>query len=173
VAKIHLIEGPVGAGKSTFSIRLGHDLSAPRLDLDEWIVTLFRADRPETDFVAWYLERKRRCIEQIWSVASEILGSGTDAVLELGLVGRADRAAFYERVDDLDYELVVYVLETPEETRRQRVRERNREKGDSFKMEVSDEIFELANRAWEAPSETECRERRIRFVDTSRTFQTL
>ena len=164
MAKIHLIEGPVGAGKSTFAMRLGCELAAPRLDLDEWMVVLFRPDRPDDGLIEWYLERKRRCIEQIWNVASEIVGSGTDAVLELGLVTRADRAAFYQRVDASDYELAVYVLETPEETRRQRVRERNGRQGETFKMEVSDAIFELANRAWEAPDEAECRDRRIRTV---------
>jgi predicted kinase len=168
VAKIHLIEGPVGAGKSTYAVALGHDLSAPHLDLDEWMVNLFRTDRPETGFMAWYLERKRRCIEQIWRVAAEIVGSGTDAVLELGLVGRRERAGFYERVDDADFELVVYVLETPEALRRQRVRERNRQKGGTFKMEVSDEIFEIANHAWEAPDASECRARSIQFVEAGR-----
>lgn len=165
MASIHLIEGPVGAGKSTFALRVAHDLSAPRLDLDEWMVTLFRPDRPDSGFMTWYLERKHRCIQQIWNVVTEILRSGTDVVLELGLVGRADRVAFYERADAADCELVVYLLDTPEDTRRQRVRERNRQKGESFKMEVSDEIFELANGAWEAPDEIECRERRIRLVD--------
>ena len=164
MATLHLIEGPVGAGKSTFAMRLGCDLAATRLDLDEWMVTLFRPDRPDGGFMEWYFERKCRCIEQIWNVASEILDSGNDVVLELGLVTQADRAAFYARVDASGRELVVYVLDTPEETRRQRVRERNRRQGDTFKMQVSDEIFEVANRAWEAPDETECRDRRIRII---------
>ena len=39
VATIHLIEGPVGAGKSTFAARLSVAHEAPHLNLDEWIVT--------------------------------------------------------------------------------------------------------------------------------------
>jgi hypothetical protein len=31
-------------------------------------------------------------------------------------------------------------------------------------MEVSDEIFDLASRQWEAPDERECRKRRILIV---------
>jgi predicted kinase len=168
MARIHLVEGPVGAGKSTFATRLGYELAAPRLDLDEWMVVLFRPDRPATGFMDWYSERKQRCIEQLWNVVCEIVGSGTDAVLELGLVGRLDRTAFYERVDASDLQLTVYVIETPEEVRRQRVRERNLQRGPTFKMAVPDEIFELANRAWEAPDEQESRERQIRFVDGQR-----
>lgn len=166
MAKIHLIEGPVGAGKSTFATRLGYELAAPRLDLDEWMVTLFRPDRPDTGFMAWYSQRKQRCIEQIWNVASAIVDTGSDVVLELGLVGYLDRASFYERVDASDYELAVYVLETPEGIRRQRVQDRNRRQGHTFKMEVPDDIFELANRAWEPLDEAECRDRQIHFVQT-------
>ncbi len=165
MATIHLVEGPVGAGKSTFAARLGHELRAPRLDLDEWMVTLFRPDRPETGFMQWYAERKGRCLEQIWLVTSELLDSGTDVVLELGLVQRDDRAEFYSRVDVADYELAVYLLDTPEAVRRQRVRARNQSQGATFKMEVSDEIFEIANRAWQPPDETELRERKIRSIN--------
>jgi predicted kinase len=164
MATIHLIEGPVGAGKSTFALRLCHDLAAPRLDLDEWMVTLFRPDRPESDFMQWYLERKDRCLAQIWGVAAEIIESGSDCVLELGLVGRGDRAAFYQRVDTADYKLAVYVMDVPEEIRRQRVRDRNRQQSGSFKMTVPDEIFEIANRAWEPPDEAECEARQIRIM---------
>lgn len=166
MSRIHLIEGPVGAGKSTFATRLGFDLSAPRIDLDEWMVTLFSPDRPETDFMPWYLECKRRCLEQIWRVTSELVESGTSAVLELGLVARNDRQAFYDRVDSAGYALDVHVLETPEAVRRQRVRARNQSGGGTFKMHVSDEIFELANRAWEAPDDREIEERGIRLVET-------
>lgn len=169
MATIHLIEGPVGAGKSTYAVGLGYEVAAPRLDLDEWMVTLFRPDRPESNFMQWYLDRKERCLAQIWNVASEIIESGTNCVLELGLVGRRDRAAFYEQADAAECKLSVYVVDAPEEIRRQRVRERNRRQAGTFKMAVSDEIFDIANRAWEAPDQAECEERQIRMVHTQGT----
>lgn len=67
MAVIHLIVGPVGAGKSTFGLALSRERAALRLTLDEWMAELFRPDRPETGLVAWYVERADRCIEQIWS----------------------------------------------------------------------------------------------------------
>jgi predicted kinase len=67
MASIHLIEGPVGAGKSTFAGRLALTHNAVHLNLDEWMVRLFQADRPEADFMEWYLERKQRCIEALSS----------------------------------------------------------------------------------------------------------
>ena len=164
MATIHLIEGPVGAGKSTFATRLALTQGAVHLDLDGWMVTLFSPDRPETDFMPWYAERKQRCIEQIWQVTRSLLDAGMSVVLELGLVQSMDRQDFYGRVDAEDYELKVYLLDTPEEVRRERVRNRNREQTGTFKMEVSDEIFEIANRAWQPPNAVEIRERSIEFV---------
>lgn len=165
MATIHLIEGPVGAGKSTHAVRLAAELGAPRLDLDDWFVTLFSPDRPADGFVDWYLDRKRRCLEQIWHVTEAILDVDPHVVLELGLVGRADRAAFYERVDAADYDLDIRILDVPVDDRRERVRARNRNAGATFKMAVPDGIFDMADRAWEPPDDAECRVRRIRFID--------
>jgi len=164
MATIHLIEGPVGAGKSTFAAQLSLTHAAVHLNLDDWMVTLFRPDRPETEFMEWYAERKQRCIDQIWRVTCDLIDAGTEAVLELGLVQTSARDDFYRRVDVEGYALKVYVLETPEDVRRERVRHRNTQQGDTFKMEVSDEIFELANRAWQAPDAIEARERDIEFM---------
>ena len=68
MSKIYLIEGPVGSGKSTLASKLSNEFSAPRLILDKWMTILFSPDRPDSDFIGWYLERKDRCIEQIWDV---------------------------------------------------------------------------------------------------------
>ncbi len=164
MATIHLIEGPVGAGKSTYAGKLSLAVGAPHLNLDEWMVTLFSPDRPDEGFMDWYLETKNRCIQQIWDVTIEILSHDIDVILELGLVQAADRARFYERVDGTDLDLAVYVLDTPVDVRRERVRERNRKQSGTFKMEVSDEVFEMANAFWEDPTEAEVRDRGIEVV---------
>ena len=161
---IHLVEGPVGAGKSTYAVSLGVKYAAPRLILDDWMATLFRADRPEQDVMVWYMERKRRCIEQIWNVACDLLEADSNVVLELGLIQRQDRVEFYSRVDTAGYQLQVHVLDAPREVRRQRVHKRNTAKGSTFFMVVPDEIFELASDLWQAPDEMECEERNICFV---------
>ena len=115
----------------------------------------------------WYSDRKCRCIQQIWDVTSELLDSGTSAILELGLVQVADREDFYRRVDGTDYEMRVYLIDTPLEQRRQRVRERNKQKSRTYKMEVPDEVFDLANRFWQKPTEIEHRERNIEIISTN------
>ena len=93
MATVHLIEGPVGAGKSTFAAELSRTRRAPHLNLDEWMVNLFSKDRPEDGFMPWYLERKDRCLEQIWRVTCDLVGAGCPVVMELGLVQAAVDAA--------------------------------------------------------------------------------
>jgi predicted kinase len=161
---IHLIEGPVGAGKSTFAADLARKVSGVHVPLDEWFARLFSPDRPSTDFVSWYVEHKRRLLTLIWQHAVALLKAGTSPILELGLIRRADRNDFYNRVEDLGVDLLVYVLDLPREVRRERVRRRNAERGPTFSMVVPEPIFDMASDMWEAPDEDEIAERQIAFV---------
>ncbi len=163
-ATVHLVEGPVGAGKSTYAARLGQSHAAPRFNLDEWMVTLFSPDRPEKEFMAWYAERKSRCIAQIWNQANDLIVSEQSVVLELGLIRRQDREDFYGRVDVVGCPLIVYILQVEKEERRRRVQERNSQGDGTFKMYVSDEVFNLADSMWQPPDDRELGEREIRYV---------
>lgn len=164
--RVHLVIGPVGSGKSTFASGLSRERSALRLTLDEWMVVLFRPDRPEDPNARfeWYVSRVARCVEQIWRVTDRALEAGTDVVLEIGLVRRQDREAFYSRVDAAARDLTVYVVDAPRQVRRGRVRRRNQEQGETFDMVVPDEIFELASDMWDPPDEDERDLREIRDI---------
>ena len=166
MARIHLIEGPVGAGKSTYAGQLGVRHAAPRLILDDWMATLFRPDRPDTGVMEWYAQRKDRCIDQIWKVTCDLIDAGSDVVLELGLIQRSLRQRLYDRVEDVGYDLTVYVLEASREVRRERVRDRNRHRGTTYSMDVPDPFFEMASDMWEPVDETESAARDIRFVSS-------
>jgi len=151
MAQVHLIIGPVGAGKSTFASTLCQQHGAIRLTLDDWMTQLFRPDRPEHDVMPWYLERVERCITQIWKLTLDLLDHGSDVVLEIGLIQRAQRQRFYQRVDDAERALRVYWVDAPREVRRARVAKRNLERGQTFSMEVPPDFFELASNLWEPP----------------------
>jgi len=166
VAIILLIEGPVGAGKSTLALQISKDNNAPRLILDDWIVTLFSPDRPSNGVVEWYIERKSRCIDQIWKIACDILGTGSDVVLELGLIQQSHRERFYDRVDATGHSMKIYVLDAPREVRKGRVQQRNFMKGETYSMEVSDQIFDMADAMWESIDETECRNYEVELIST-------
>jgi predicted kinase len=165
-ARIHLIVGPVGAGKSTFGAQLARSRPAVRLTLDEWMATLFRPDRPDQRVIEWYLERSARCIEQIWAVTTELLRASMDVVLEIGLLRRREREAFYRRVDDADFELVIHVLDAARDVRRERVMHRNQQGGPTFSVHVPLDIFEYASDLWEPPEDEECAGRNVSFTRT-------
>jgi len=164
MARLHLVVGPVGAGKSTFALQLAAHYRALRLNLDEWMAELFSADRPPGGSLSWYVERTARCVELIWRLAERAIDVGTDVVLEIGLIQRSERESLYARVDAHGYDLTVYVLDAPRDLRRARVLQRNQQQGPTFSMEVPPHIFELASDMWEPPDEVECSERTVRFI---------
>lgn len=165
IGELHLIIGPVGAGKSTFARALAAKHRAVRLVLDDWMAQLYGADeRPATGRIEWYVERRDRCLEQIWKLTAALCEVGTRVVLEIGLIRRAEREAFYRRVEDAGYDLAVYVLDAPREVRRERVMRRNEERGETFAQVVPLDFFELASDMWEPPDDDEASARAIRFV---------
>lgn len=163
--RIHLVIGPVGAGKSTFARRLVQQHRAVPLNLDDWMATLFSPDRPDTaDVMAWYVPRTLRCLAQIWKTAEAVLDAGGNVVLEIGLIQQHQRAAFYARMGPWAETMEVYVLDAPREVRRERVLRRNAEQGATFSMVVPPHIFELASDLWQPPDAVECAQRQVVFV---------
>lgn len=163
--RIHLVIGPVGAGKSTFVRQLVQQHRAVPLNLDDWMATLFSPDRPDAaDVMAWYIPRTLRCLEQIWKTAEAVLAAGCDVVLEVGLIQQHQRDAFYARMGPWADAMVVYVLDAPREERRARVLRRNAEQGETFSMVVPLHIFELASDLWQPPDEVECANRTVVWV---------
>ncbi len=162
---LHLLLGPVGAGKSTYGRKLANERRALRLTLDDWMARLFGDDpRPETERIAWYTERTARCLGLIWEQTEELSLLGIDVVLELGLIRREQREAYYARVDAAGLELTPYLIDAPRALRRERVMRRNQDRGETFHVEVPPQFFELASDLWEPPDEQELAERGVVVV---------
>jgi predicted kinase len=154
-SKLHLLIGPVGAGKTTYGMRQAASLGGVFLDVDSAMVRLFGADvRPKEHVVDWYLERRERCRGLLWDIALDVLRGGMDVVLEFGLVTAADREAFYAKARAEDVGLMVYLLDAPREVRLERVSRRNQSPG-PFTQVVPLGFFERASDAWQSPSTSE------------------
>jgi len=166
MARLHLIVGPVGAGKSTFAAELSREHRAVRLTLDEWMTHHFSPDRPDDGVIPWYVERAARCVDQIWRVALAITETGTDVILEIGLLQAQQRTRIYRRADEAGLALAVYVIDAPRELRRARVARRNQERGATFTVVVPPAFFELASDMWEPPDDAERAARGIQWRDT-------
>lgn len=154
-ATLHVLIGPVGAGKTTFGQRRAATEGAVFLDLDAWMVRLYGDDkRPSEGVLGWYLERRERVRSVAWSLTLDVLRAGTDVWLEFGLLAAEERRQFYERAQSEDVAFRVYLLDAPRDVRRQRVMERNRA-GKPFTQAVPLEFFERASDAWQPPSAQE------------------
>ncbi len=155
LGKLHLLVGPVGAGKSTYARNRMSVEGGVFLDLDVWMVRLYGGDaRPAENVLAWYLERRERCRSLLWDTSIEILRTGSDVFLEPGLVSLAERSALYTKTLDEELPLTVYFIDAPRDVRRDRVLRRN-ETANQHTQVVPLEFFERASDAWEPPNETE------------------
>lgn len=155
MAQIHFIEGPVGAGKSTYAKAMAEKGGFVHLALDEWFVRLFSPDRPQENFSQWYAERKGRLVQLMLGQARAVLATKRDVALELGLIQRGPRQALFRQLQQEGVTFTIHVLDAPMNVRRERVKRRNVEQGATFSMVVPDNIFELASAMWEPPDELE------------------
>ncbi len=164
--QIYLVEGPVGVGKSTFAASLATRVGGMHIALDEWFTRLFSPDRPSTDVMQWYIERKARLLDHIWNHGQSLRACGIAPVLELGLVQQQSREDIYKRARVAGADLTVYLLRASREVRRERVMRRNVEMGPTFSMVVPAPFFEMASDAWEEPDEFEIAKNRIEIISS-------
>ncbi|WP_409560458.1 AAA family ATPase [Hyphomicrobium sp. MC8b] len=153
---LHLLIGPVGAGKTTYACQCVARSGGVFLDLDSSMVRLYGADtRPTNEVIDWYIEHRERCRGLLWDVSLSILAVGIDVLLEIGLVSAKERYAFYDKARAQDLPLRVHLLDAPRNERRERVARRN-QYPQPFTQIVPPALFEAASDAWEHPSEAEC-----------------
>lgn len=152
---LHIIYGPQGAGKTTFARQLSSQTKAVCFSIDEWMTGLFGADQPQTLSLEWVLERVRRCEARIWQVCTAILATGGTVVLDLGLLRQQDRSRFVELARARDFQFTLHFVDAPLELRKQRVLNRNLERGDTFSLHVTPQMFDFMEGIYQAPDAAE------------------
>ncbi|MGX9415970.1 AAA family ATPase [Vibrio sp. WJH972] len=155
MARLILVCGPTGVGKTTYSLSLAEEIKGIRFSIDPWMQTLFSKDMIELDF-EWMMERVNRCSDQIWQVSEQILALDGNVILDLGFTTKAQRDIFADRARQLNIDPEIHYLNASSETRKQRVHKRNTEKDPSvYAFEVTDMMFEFMEPRFEAPGEEE------------------
>jgi len=155
MSRVILVCGPVGVGKTTYSISLAADIGAVRFSIDPWMQTLFAKDMAALDY-EWMIERVNRCYDQIWSVGEQILALDGNVVLDLGFTEKAQRGVFADRANGVGVLPEVHYLAAPVEVRRQRVERRNAEKDpDVYAFDVTDFMFDFMEPRFEIPDAAE------------------
>ena len=154
-ATIHLVAGSTGAGKTTYAIRLAVELRALRLSIDEWMVELFGPDRPAKIEFSWMMERVNRCEAQMWSVAGAAAALGVPVVIDGGLTTAAHRAKWAALAAEAGLPVRLHHLSASPDERWRRVQGRNAERGETWRLDVTREMFDFVEGLWEPPTPEE------------------
>lgn len=155
---IHMICGPAGAGKTTFARKLADDFGGVRFSIDEWMMTLFGDDVPTNISPGWITPRLLRCDQQVWSIAAQLGARGTPAILDLGFQRAEHRRRFAALAAEAALPAMLHVLNTGITERWRRVEQRNQQRGETFHMEVTRQMFDYSETFWEPPRATEIEE---------------
>jgi predicted kinase len=147
---VYLICGFIGAGKTTFAKKLEEKTGAVRITKDEWSIRFIGND-PTID---GYEEWDQKICELSRDVAFQLAEKGIDVIIDEGFWEKEQRDEMRRRTGTIGAQVVMYYVETPIETIRERVVERNNTlTKDSFKM--SREMVDTYLMYWQPPGEDE------------------
>jgi predicted kinase len=161
MARLIIVTGPTGVGKTTYSLALSAEIGAVRFSIDPWMQNLFAKDMGTLDY-DWMIERVNRCYVQIWQVSEQILRLDGKVVLDLGFTTSEQRERFAGLASALGVAAEVHYLRASTDVRRQRVEKRNTEKDPSvYSFEVTDFMFNFMEPRYEVPDAKELANGRV------------
>ena len=147
---VYVICGFIGAGKTTFAKQLEKTTGAVRITKDEWLIRLIGND-PTIDGFAEY---DNKICELSRDVAFYLAEKGIDVIIDEGFWAREQRVELKRRIEAIGAKEVLYYVEVPIETIRDRVVERNNNlTGDSFN--IGREMLDHYLKYWQPPSNDE------------------
>lgn len=152
---VHIVFGPQGAGKSTYSRRLAVEARAVHFSVDDWMNQLYGPDLPKPLNFTWIMERVRRCEKRIWTTASEFAQTGGNVVLDLGFMKIDSRTEFVDLAQGRKLPSQLHFVDAPHDIRRKRVLARNSERGETFSFEVTPAMFDFMENEFQRPTDAE------------------
>ena len=155
---IHLICGPIGAGKTTLAHSLAKKYNAIRFSEDEWLSRLYVADAPEglmqqpAEAIAeWASTRYQRCRVQIDLLIRPLLAQGISVVLDGAAANKEQRDLIRQKALNYQVGFQLYYVDANSECRKERVFQRNIDRGETYAIEVNEGMFDLMEVFFQAP----------------------
>jgi predicted kinase len=140
----------MGAGKTTFARKLEEKTGAVRITKDEWSIHFIGND-PTID---GYAEWDTKIVELSRNFAFQLVEKGIDVIIDEGFWEKETRVKMKKRIEALGAKEVLYYLDTPIETIRERIAGRNSNPTkDSFK--ISRQMLDKYLTYWQPPGEEE------------------
>lgn len=158
--RIHMIAGPVGAGKTTYARQLAEQTNGIVFSIDNWMSTLFKPDlSAEVDLKtinpSWFSQRVDRCESLIYETSKEVLSAGGVVILDLGFIRKARRDRAHAFASSKALQAQLHYVTAGQAVRQKRVEQRNLERGPTYAMGVTPAMFDFAEKFFEAPTEYE------------------
>lgn len=147
---VYLICGFIGAGKTTFAKQLAEKIGAVRITKDEWSIRLIGNDPTIDGYADW--DHKICGLSR--DVAFQLTEKGIDVIIDEGLWEREQREVMRMRAAAIGAKAVLYYVEAPIETMRERAVGRNHSRtNDAFV--ISRELFDTYLPYWQPPGDDE------------------
>lgn len=147
---VYLLCGFIGAGKTTFAKKLEARTGAVRITKDEWLIQMVGNDPT----IAGYEAFDSRMCGLSRDVAFQLAAKGIDVILDEGFWEKDQRDEMRRRTAEAGARAVMYYLDTPIDTIRERVARRNTTPAkDSFA--ISAELLDFYLQYWQPPDEDE------------------
>jgi predicted kinase len=118
-ARLIIVCGLPGSGKTTHAKQLEQELRAIRFCPDEWIISLGGG--------LWETNLRSRIEELQWKLAQDLLTLGHTVVIEWGTWARAERDALRLRAQAIGAGVELHFLDAPLTVLMERIRERGEE----------------------------------------------
>jgi predicted kinase len=164
MAKIILVVGLTGAGKTTYCDQIAQKEHGIVYSIDRLMKTLYWPDMPENPDMKWFEENSNWYVSRILRcesyITNEIKALGTrnfNIILDLGFTSEEHRTKYLHFGKSYSLESEIHFLDLPREERWKRVSKRNEAKGTTFTMNVTREMFDYIENIFEPISETEMR----------------
>jgi predicted kinase len=158
-ARIVLLCGKTGSGKTTFARRL-EAAGAMRFSTDEWMIRLFGHHMSRELFT----QRLATCEALVLELAAQLAQRGVDSVIDNGFWRRAARDAARAVLASVPADVELVYFDVADAVLARRLRERNAALPEAT-FEITPEMFELFSSWFEPPAPDECA-RMLQTADT-------
>lgn len=116
-ATLHIIQGFLGAGKTTFSQKLAMEINAVHLNPDEWCVKLFSKQEYEQNWEKCFTQIR----EILWEKNKAYLLNGTDVIFDSGFRDKESRLYAQSIAIECGAEFKHYYIYVPDDIAKQRI----------------------------------------------------
>lgn len=143
---LYIVQGFLGAGKTTWSTEFARKAKATRLNADEYCAANFPQAQLDTDWDNCFA----KAVSTLWDDAGERLKRGEDVILDFGFWTKESRDHARGKALDWKVELQLYFVTAPDEVLIERIGRRG---GEIARRNIAN--FQHYKTFFEAPSPAE------------------